>query len=142
MPKPKILVIDDDDAHRSAMVVMLEDENYEVEEADSGEQALEMINDQYYDLIITDFKMKRIDGMELLKLINDRDPLLKVIMVTGFGSIEHAVEAIHNGALDYIPKPVDPKKLKDAIKQALSTIEVVEEKKTTAGQKTATKNTH
>ena len=130
MIKPNILVIDDDEAHRSAMVIMLEDENYAVEEADSGERALEMINDRTYDLIITDYKMHKIDGMELLKLINDRDPLLKVIMVTGYGSIEHAVEAIHNGALDYIPKPVDPKKLKNAIYRALNLVQVEQDKKT------------
>jgi DNA-binding NtrC family response regulator len=57
--------------------------------------------------------------MELLKIITDRNPLQRIIMVTGYGSIEHAVEAIHTGALDYIPKPVDPKKLKNAIQKAL-----------------------
>ncbi len=129
MIKPRILVIDDDEAHRSAMVIMLEDEDYSVEETDSGEAALEMIKKRSYDLIITDFKMKKIDGMELLKLINDLDPLLRVIMVTGFGSIEHAVEAIHNGALDYIPKPVDPKKLKSTIHNALSPAKLVRDKK-------------
>lgn len=122
MQKPNILVIDDDDAHRSAMVVMLEDEDYAVDEADSGENALTLIGKKDYDLIITDYKMHRIDGMELLKIINDNDPLLKVIMVTGYGSIEHAVEAIHTGALDYIPKPVDPKRLKTAILKALSKV--------------------
>jgi len=129
MIKPRLLVIDDDEAHRSAMVIMLEDEDYAVEEADSGEAALEMIKKRSYDLIITDFKMKKIDGMELLKLINDLDPLLRVIMVTGFGSIEHAVEAIHNGALDYIPKPVDPKKLKSTIRNALSPARLVRDTK-------------
>jgi DNA-binding NtrC family response regulator len=134
MIKPKILVIDDDEAHRSAMVIMLEDEDYSVEEADSGESALELIKKRNYDLIITDFKMKKIDGMELLKLINDMDPLLRVIMVTGFGSIEHAVEAIHTGALDYIPKPVDPKKLKSTIHNALSPARSTREKKATRVQ--------
>jgi two-component system response regulator HydG len=142
MIKPNILVIDDDEAHRSAMVIMLEDENYAVEEADSGESALEMINDRNYDLIITDYKMRKIDGMELLKLINDRDPLLKVIMVTGYGSIEHAVEAIHNGALDYIPKPVDPKKLKNAIHRALNLVQVKQDKKTIPVRKKNKKINH
>ena len=119
MIKSNILVIDDDDAHRAAMVVMLEDEDYEVGDAASGEEALELLNNHTYDLIITDFKMQKIDGMELLKIITDRNPLQRVIMVTGYGSIEHAVEAIHTGALDYIPKPVDPKKLKSAIKKSL-----------------------
>ena len=129
MIKSNILVIDDDDAHRAAMVVMLEDEDYEVGDAASGEEALELLNNHTYDLIITDFKMQKIDGMELLKIITDRNPLQRVIMVTGYGSIEHAVEAIHTGALDYIPKPVDPKKLKSAIKKSLEIVNSKDRKK-------------
>ena len=119
MIRPKILIIDDDDAHRESMVMMLEDEGYEIESAESGEAAIELIDKRFYDLVVTDYKMHGIDGMELLKLINDRNPLLKVIMVTGFGTFEHAVKAVHLGAIDYIPKPVDPQKLKLVIKQAL-----------------------
>ena len=135
MIKPNILVIDDDDAHRTAMVVMLEDEDYEVGEAASAEEALERLNKHRYDLIITDYKMQKIDGMELLKIITDRNPLQRVIMVTGYGSIEHAVEAIHTGALNYIPKPVDPKKLKSAIKKALESAPVVDKKVSRAEKK-------
>jgi len=135
MIKPNILVIDDDDAHRAAMVVMLEDEDYEVGDAASGEEALELLNNHSFDLIITDFKMQKIDGMELLKIITDRNPLQRVIMVTGYGSIEHAVEAVHTGALDYIPKPVDPKKLKSAIKRALETAQTRDRKKPKADKK-------
>ena len=138
MMKPDILVIDDDDAHRAAMVVMLEDEDYEVCDAASGEEALEVLNNRNFDLIITDFKMHKIDGMELLKIITDRNPLQRVIMVTGYGSIEHAVEAIHTGALDYIPKPVDPKKLKSAIKKALEVAEPKHTEKPKTDKKAAT----
>jgi DNA-binding NtrC family response regulator len=128
MVNPKILVIDDDDAHREGMVMMLEDEGYEIDSASSGETAIGLIDKNFYDLVITDYKMQGIDGMELLKLINDRNPLLKVIMVTGFGTFEHAVQAIHLGAIDYIPKPVDPKKLKLVIKQTLELMNVESEK--------------
>ena len=128
MINPKLLVIDDDNAHREGMVMMLEDEGYEIDSADCGEKAIEMIDKKFYDLVITDYKMHGIDGMELLKLINDRNPLLKVIMVTGFGTVEHAVQAVHLGAIDYIPKPVDPKKLKLAIKQILELSEDTTEK--------------
>lgn len=120
MNKPKILVIDDDRVHLEGMVVLLEDEDYKVDEADSAEAALKLIYKNSYDLIITDYKMQKIDGMELLKMINDFDPMLKVIMVTGYSSIEDAVKAIHLGALDYIPKPVDPVKLKEVVRRALS----------------------
>jgi two-component system response regulator HydG len=120
MDKKKLLVIDDDEAHRSGMVIMLEDEGYQVEQADSGEAALQILNQNDFDLVITDFKMHELDGMELLKIINDRDPLLKVIMVTGFSSIEQAVQAIHLGAIDYIAKPLEPKKFKSIIQNALN----------------------
>jgi DNA-binding NtrC family response regulator len=120
MDKTRILVIDDDQAHREGMVLLLEDEDYLVDEADGAEPAMTLINQNHYHLIITDYKMQSIDGMELLKMINDFDPLLKVIMVTGYSSIEHAVQAIHLGALDYIPKPVDPGKLKKVVSRAIS----------------------
>ena len=118
--KPRILVIDDDQVHLEGMVVLLEDEDYRVDQADCAEAALKLIRQNNYDLIITDYKMQKIDGMELLKMINDFDPMLKVIMVTGYSSIEDAVKAIHLGALDYIPKPVDPVKLKEVVRRALS----------------------
>jgi len=117
--KPYLLVIDDDEAHREGMALLLEDEDYQVDQADSAESAMELIRRNSYDLIITDYKMKKIDGMELLKMINDYDPLLKVIMVTGYGSIEHAVEALRLGAFDYMPKPIDPVKLKEVVRRAL-----------------------
>jgi two-component system response regulator HydG len=125
MQKYKILVIDDDEGHRSGMVAILQDEEYEVAECDNAEKALELLRTSNYDLVITDYKMRKIDGMQLLKMINDFKPLQKMIMVTGYGSIEHAVQAIHNGALDYITKPVDPKKLKAVLRQVLeiSTLE-------------------
>jgi two-component system response regulator HydG len=119
MKKNKILVIDDDKGHRTGMVAILQDENYDVNQCDNAEKALELLRTTNYDLVITDYKMRKIDGMQLLKMINDLKPLQKVIMVTGYGSIEHAVQAIHHGALDYITKPVDPKKFKAVLRQAL-----------------------
>ena len=117
----RLLVIDDDKNHREGLVLLLQAHKYQVDQADGANAAMELIRRNNYDLVITDFKMQEIDGMELLKMINDYDPLLKVIMVTGFSSIEHAVEAIHLGAVDYIPKPVDPAKLKQTISRVLET---------------------
>lgn len=116
---PRLLVIDDDRNHREGLVLLLQAHKYYVDQADGAKTALELIYKNHYDLVITDFKMHEIDGMELLKMINDYDPLQKVIMITGFSSIEHAVEAIHLGAIDYIPKPVDPVKLKQIIDRLL-----------------------
>ena len=114
---PKLLIIDDDQAHREGLVLLLQSLNYEVDEAADALSAMQLIRKQPYDLVITDYKMQDIDGMELLKMIIDYDPLQKVIMITGFGSIEHAVEAVHLGCMDYIPKPVDPAKLQEIIKR-------------------------
>lgn len=116
---PKILVIDDDKNHREGLVLLLQAHKYNVDQADGAAAAMRLIHARSYDLVITDFKMQETDGMELIKLINDYDPLQKVIMVTGFSSIEHAVEAIHLGAIDYIAKPVDPHKLKQTITNLL-----------------------
>jgi two-component system response regulator HydG len=123
MENKNLLIIDDDDAHRSGMVIMLEDEGYQVKEASSGEAALKILDKQTFDLVVTDYKMHEMDGIALLKIINDRNPLLKVIMVTGYSSIEQAVQAIHLGALDYIPKPLDPKKFKSVVRRALQQTE-------------------
>ncbi len=117
--KAQILVIDDDKAHREGLVLLLQAYNYNVDHADGATPAMTLIRSKSYDLVLTDFKMQDVDGMELLKMINDYDPLLKVIMITGFSSIEHAVEAVHLGAIDYIPKPVDPQKLRKIIDRVL-----------------------
>ncbi len=118
---PHLLVIDDDKNHREGLVLLLQAHKYEVDQADGAKPAMELIYHNHYDLVITDFKMQDVDGMELVKMIIDYDPLQKVIMITGFSSIEHAVEAIHLGAIDYIPKPVDPVKLKQIIERLLLT---------------------
>lgn len=127
--KSRILVIDDDDAHREGMVALLEDEEYEVDQAEGAESAMQLVHKQVYDLIITDYKMQHIDGMELLKMINDFNPLLRVIMVTGYSSIEHAVQAVHLGALDYIPKPVDPARLKNVVRRILESGQTIPDRK-------------
>ena len=121
MIEQRLLVIDDDDVHREGMVLLLQEAGYSVHEADNARSAMQMIESSNYALVVTDYKMQEIDGMQLLKMINDYDPLLKVIMVTGYSSIEHAVAAVHLGALDYIPKPVNPIKLKEVIARALAT---------------------
>ena len=104
--------------------MLLEAHKYLVNEADGAMKAMELVKKNSYDLVITDFKMHEVDGMELLKMINDFDPLLKVIMITGFSSIEHAVQAIHLGAVDYIPKPVDPAKLHEIISRVVKNPEL------------------
>lgn len=120
MEKNKILIIDDDENLRDGLLNLLGLEGYDVKGAEDGKIALEMLEDQIFDLVITDYKMQDIDGMRFLKTISKRYPTLKVIMITGYGSIEHAVEAMQAGALNYISKPVHPQKLIKIVEDILT----------------------
>ncbi len=120
MENGRILIIDDDDNIRDGMVSLLESRGYEAIGAADGKIALEMLEEQVFELIITDYKMQQMDGMRLLKSLNKQYPSLKVIMVTGFGSIEHAVEAMQAGAVNYITKPVMPQKLLKIVEDSLA----------------------
>jgi DNA-binding NtrC family response regulator len=121
MEKNRILIIDDDDNLRDGLINLLNLQGYEASGAADGKIALDILEHQIFDLIITDYKMQDVDGMHFLKTVNRQFPSLKVIMITGFGSIEHAVEAMQAGALNYISKPVIPQKLLQIVEDSLST---------------------
>lgn len=121
MSKNKVLIIDDDDNLRDGLINLLELHGYEVNGASDGKEALHILEDHLFDLIITDYKMQEVDGMSFLKTINRLYPSLKVIMITGYGSIEHAVEAMQAGAINYIAKPVIPQKLLKIVEDILAT---------------------
>jgi len=115
----RILVIDDDDNHREGMITLLESRGYSALGACNGKEAINLLEEEIFDLVITDYRMQKMDGMHFLKEIKHRLPSLKVIMVTGYGSIEHAVEAMQSGAINYITKPVVPAKLFQVIEKVL-----------------------
>lgn len=102
---PKILIVDDERDICTALEFILSRENYDVKTAHSGEKAIDMIKKDNYDVVITDLKMGKIDGMEVLSRTRELSPDTSVIIITAFGSIESAVEAMKNGANDYIIKP-------------------------------------
>jgi DNA-binding NtrC family response regulator len=120
MEKNRILIIDDDENLRDGLINLLGLQGYDVKGAEDGKIALEMLEDQIFDLVITDYKMQDIDGMRFLRTISKSYPTLKVIMITGYGSIEHAVEAMQAGALNYISKPVHPQKLIKIVEDILT----------------------
>lgn len=120
MDKNRILIIDDDNTLRESLINLLSMQGYEMAGAADGKIALNLLEDEVFDLIITDYKMQEIDGMRFLKTISRQYPSLKVIMITGYGSIEHAVEAMQAGALNYISKPVNPQKLIKIVEDTLS----------------------
>lgn len=100
-----ILVVDDEGANRYSVRKALQKVGYTVDEAPGGEEALEMIKNQEYDVVLTDIRMAGIDGVELLRRIKDMSPDAIVILMTGYASLTTAIEALRLGAHDYLIKP-------------------------------------
>jgi len=111
MGATRILVVDDELIMRESLAGWLERDGYEVEKASSGEEALEKSKASKYDILIVDIKMEGISGLELLKHIHENDPDVAVVMITAYGSISTAIEAMKNGAHDYLLKPFDPNEM-------------------------------
>ena len=106
-----LLVVDDQSSIRESMLITFRREGYEVEAAESGEQAVGIIENKPFDLVLTDLRMSGMDGIELLKRIKSSSPETEVVVMTAYGSIEGAVEAIKSGAYDYLTKPFQPEEL-------------------------------
>src|SRR5208337_2952365 len=117
--KPKILVVDDEPDICKALLFLLNQENYAVTTANSGEQAIGKLNEENFDVVLTDLKMGKLDGMEVLAKIQELAPDTRVIMMTAFASLESAIEAMKHGAVDYIVKPFHNEEIKLAIKRIL-----------------------
>lgn len=123
----RILVVDDDDSLRRVTQVQLEQSGYQVSTASDGNEALTFLQKIPQDLVITDLKMPGLSGMDLLEKIRTEYPEIIVIMVTAFGTVETAVEAMKLGAYDYITKPVNLDELKLVISRALAHQRLLEE---------------
>jgi two-component system nitrogen regulation response regulator NtrX len=125
----KILVIDDEESIRMALKEILEFEEYKVDTAQDGKEALEMLRANDYDLAFCDIKMPGMDGIELLDKINAEGIDLPVIMISGHGNIETAVESIKKGAFDFIQKPLDLNRVLVTIRNGLDKKELQKETK-------------
>jgi two-component system response regulator HydG len=115
---PTILVVEDDTESRAAMLKVLEGVGYKTMEADNGQAALDLILEGNIDVIVTDLRLPVMDGAELLQRAKAADQELEVIMITGHGTVEVAVEAIKEGAYDFITKPVKKAQLLRAVEKA------------------------
>ncbi len=115
----KALVVDDNDTLRQGVVEVLERMGHQVFEAPGGAEGLEQFDEQSPDLVITDLKMDGVDGMEVLQTVREASPETVVMMMTAFGSIERAVEAMKAGAFDFIAKPFPPDLLRTRVERAL-----------------------
>ena len=120
MESIKILIVDDETVIREGLKRVLERESYIVETCSSGYTAIEIMQNQEFDLIITDLKMPGMSGIEVLKSVRTLQPHIPVILITGYASIDTAVEAMKNGASDYISKPFAPDILLEKVNIALS----------------------
>jgi len=125
--KKRILVVDDDDSLRWVTQAQLQQSGYDVAAAADGNSALASIRQAPPDLVITDLKMPGMSGLELLRKIREDYPEIIVIMVTAFGSVENAVEAMKTGAYDYIMKPVNMDELRLIVNRGLEHLDLQEE---------------
>ena len=125
----KILVIEDEAAIRRVLVKILSEENntYQVEEAEDGLAGIEMIKKDDYDLILCDIKMPKMDGIEVLEAVKIIKPEIPIVMISGHGDLDTAVNTMRIGAFDYISKPPDLNRLLNTVRNALDRKELVVE---------------
>lgn len=122
-----ILIVDDEKNYPLILSAVLQEEGFEPLTANSGKQALDILNHSDIDLVLTDMKMPEMDGIELLEKIKEKDPELPVIMMTAHGTVEKAVEAMQKGAYNYILKPFDNERLVLYVNKAIAMFRMVKE---------------
>ncbi len=122
-----VLVVDDDPAHRTMLRTLLGGWGLRVHEADDGDTALRMVQEQPFDLILMDIRMVRVSGTEALKAVKAYNPAIPVIIMTAYSSVETAVETLKNGAYDYLTKPLDFDELRHAMERAMDHTRLREE---------------
>jgi DNA-binding NtrC family response regulator len=120
-----ILVVDDEAAVRDGLQRILDGERFAVDTCLSGHRAIELLQDKEYDLIITDLKMPGMNGIEVLKAVKTLQPDVPVIMITGYATVDTAVDAMKNGAVDYIAKPFTPDQIIEKVEKALEQRNVI-----------------
>lgn len=127
---PKILIIDDEAAIRGALKEILEYESFEVSEAEDGISALKIVDKEQFDLIFCDIKMPKMDGLEVLEKLKEKGIETPVVIITGHGTVDTAVEALKKGAYDFIQKPLDLNRVLVTVRNASNQTALVQETKT------------
>ena len=127
---PDILIIDDEKAIRKTLHEILSFEGYKIEEAGDGEEGLKKFREKSYDVVLCDIKMPKLDGIEFLQKASELNGDIPIIMISGHGNIETAVEAVKKGAYDYISKPPDLNRLLITIRNAMDKSSLVTETRT------------
>ncbi len=119
MTGSKILIVDDEAVIRKGLSRVLERHGYQVEVSESGFAAVERLQEENFHLVLTDLKMPGMDGIEVLKAIRVLQPEVPVVIITGYSTVDTAVEAMKNGAFDYISKPFTPDQITEKVEKAL-----------------------
>jgi len=127
MAHRRVLVVDDDESLRRITQLQLEEAGYEVLTASSGDAALKVIEEEAPALVITDFRMPGLSGLDVLKKVRESYPQTTVVMITAFGTVQTAVEAMKAGAYDYITKPIDYEELVLVVNRAMEHHHLLEE---------------
>jgi two-component system, NtrC family, response regulator AtoC len=122
--RKQVLIVDDEPNLRKILSAQLSRDGYDVLTAEDGEQGLTQLREHHIDLVITDLKMPRVDGMTLLKRALEEEPELPVVMITAHGTIDTAVEALKRGAFDFVTKPFDKDEVRQIVAKALRTREL------------------
>jgi two-component system response regulator AtoC len=125
--KKQVLIVDDEPNLRKILAAQLSRDGYDVLLAEDGEQGLAALREHHIDLVITDLKMPKVDGMELLRQAHAEQPELPIVMITAHGTVDTAVEALKLGAFDYLTKPFDKDEVRQIVGKALKTRELAGE---------------
>jgi two-component system, NtrC family, response regulator AtoC len=129
--KKQVLIVDDEPNLRKILAAQLSRDGYEVMLAEDGEQGLTMLREHHIDLVVTDLKMPKVDGMTLLREALRESPDLPIVMITAHGTVDTAVEALKLGAFDYLTKPFDKDEVRQVVAKALKTRALAQEEATT-----------
>lgn len=128
--KKKILIVDDDASHRLMIKANMLDKEYDVREAEDGEDAITLVEKEFFDLILMDIKMKKIDGITALKKIKEISPSIPVMIMTAYSSVQTAVDALKLGATEYFVKPLDMEAVCHSVEKTFDYLELQKENKT------------
>ena len=118
--KNRLLVVDDEESLRTVLCSELVSEGFKVQNAGDGDEAIEILNKEEFDLVLLDIKMPRVNGFDVLKHVKEKHPATKVVMLTGFADLKNAIESKKLGAEDFVSKPYDLVDLLTTIERVLS----------------------
>lgn len=119
MDKKNILIVDDEEIIREFLFEVLQD-NYQVSTVTDGDEAIELLQEKKFDLVITDLKMERVQGEEVVKFALENDPDSKVIVISGYSSLYSVSQSVNNGAFAFLSKPFSIKELMKTVSSAIS----------------------